>query len=96
MSGRGFCTNRRNPIVLTDDFHVLCIPPIRRLARSGGVKHISGVRYEVNREFLKFFFEKVIGDYGSYSEFASSNNVMDSDAYITLKCQRHTLHHLGK
>ncbi|XXG41960.1 hypothetical protein AAC387_Pa01g2321 [Persea americana] len=39
-------------------------PAIRRLARRGGVKRISGLIYEETRGVLKIFLENVIRDAG--------------------------------
>ena len=43
---------------------------IRRLARRGGVKRISGLIYEETRGVLKIFLENVIHDTVSYTEHA--------------------------
>ena len=43
---------------------------IRRLARRGGVKRISGLIYEDTRGVLKIFLEKVIYDAVTYTEHA--------------------------
>ncbi|XP_004413721.1 PREDICTED: histone H4-like, partial [Odobenus rosmarus divergens] len=41
-------------------------PAIRRLARRGGVKRISGLIYEETRGVLKVFLENVIRDAVTY------------------------------
>ena len=43
---------------------------IRRLARRGGVKRISGLIYEETRGVLKIFLENVIRDSVTYTEHA--------------------------
>lgn len=43
---------------------------IRRLARRGGVKRISGLIYEETRGVLKVFLENVIRDSVTYTEHA--------------------------
>ncbi len=43
-------------------------PAIRRLARLGGVKRISGLIYEETRGVLKVFLENVIRDAVTYTE----------------------------
>ncbi|KAG5463725.1 MAG: hypothetical protein BJ554DRAFT_3822, partial [Olpidium bornovanus] len=43
-------------------------PAIRRLARRGGVKRISGLIYEETRGVLKVFLENVIRDAVTYTE----------------------------
>ena len=42
------------------DIQGITKPAIRRLARRGGVKRISGLIYEENRGVLKVFLENVI------------------------------------
>lgn len=95
MSGRGFYGTRRDRTVLTDDIQGVNAHAIRRLARCGGVKRISGIRYEEDREYMRFFLEKVIGDFVTYSDYARANNVTVSDVVFALKCQGHTLQSLG-
>lgn len=46
------------------------IQAIRRLARRGGVKRISGLIYEETRGVLKIFLENVIRDSVTYTEHA--------------------------
>ena len=45
-------------------------PAIRRLARRGGVKRISGLIYEETRGVLKVFLENVVRDAVTYTEHA--------------------------
>ncbi|PWA41105.1 histone H4 [Artemisia annua] len=45
-------------------FNGITKPAIRRLARRGGVKRISGLIYEETRGVLKIFLENVIRDAG--------------------------------
>jgi len=45
-------------------------PAIRRLARRGGVKRISGLIYDETRGVLKLFLEGVIRDSVTYTEHA--------------------------
>ena len=46
------------------------VQAIRRLARRGGVKRISGLIYEETRGVLKIFLENVIRDSVTYTEHA--------------------------
>jgi histone H4 len=46
--------------VLRDNIQGITKPAIRRLARRGGVKRISGLIYEETRGVLKVFLENVI------------------------------------
>ncbi|KAJ8311844.1 hypothetical protein KUTeg_010606 [Tegillarca granosa] len=60
-------------------------PAIRRLARRGGVKRISGLIYEETRGVLKVFLENVIRDAVTYTEHAKRKTVtaMDHDYNVT-------------
>ena len=46
-------------------------PAIRRLARRGGVKRISGLIYEETRGVLKVFLENVVRDAVTYTEVSA-------------------------
>ncbi len=54
-------------------------PAIRRLARRGGVKRISGLIYEETRGVLKVFLESVIRDAVTYTEHAKRKTVTAMD-----------------
>ncbi|KAH7941864.1 hypothetical protein HPB49_018051 [Dermacentor silvarum] len=69
MSGRGKGGKRlgeggakRHRKVLRDNIQGITKPAIRRLARRGGVKRISGLIYEETRGVLEVFLENVIRD----------------------------------
>ncbi|KAG8429163.1 hypothetical protein GDO86_018166 [Hymenochirus boettgeri] len=71
MSGRGKGGKglgkggaKRHRKVLRDNIQGITKPAIRRLARRGGVKRISGLIYEETRGVLKVFLENVIRDAG--------------------------------
>ena len=51
---------KRHRKVLRDNIQGITKPAIRRLARRGGVKRISGLIYEETRGVLKFFLENVM------------------------------------
>ena len=55
--------------ILRDNIQGITKPAIRRLARRGGVKRISGLIYEETRGVLKVFLENVIGDAVTYTEY---------------------------
>ena len=65
-------------------------PAIRRLARRGGVKRISGLIYEETRGVLKVFLEQVIRDSVTYTEHARRKTVTAMDVVYTLKGQGNT------
>ncbi len=70
-------------------------PAIRRLARRGGVKRISGMIYEEVRGVLKSFLETVIRDSVIYSEHAKRKTVTSLDVMYALKRQGRTLYGFG-
>ena len=59
-------------------------PAIRRLARRGGVKRISGLIYEETRGVLKIFLENVIRDSVTYTEHAKRKTVTALDVRWSL------------
>ena len=61
---------KRHRKVLRDNIQGITTPAIRRLARRGGVKRISGLIYEETRGVLKVFLENVIRDAVTYTEHA--------------------------
>ncbi len=52
--------NKRHRKVLRDNIQGITKPTIRRLARRGDVKRISGFIYNGTREVVKVFLENVI------------------------------------
>jgi len=50
---------KRHRKILRDNIQGITKPAIRRLARRGGVKRISGLIYEETRGVLKIFLENV-------------------------------------
>ncbi|UYV76368.1 HIST2H4A [Cordylochernes scorpioides] len=61
--------------VLRDNIQGITKPAIRRLARRGGVKRISGLIYKETRGVLKVFLENVIRDADTYTEHAKRKTV---------------------
>ncbi|RYG46763.1 hypothetical protein EON67_09190 [archaeon] len=70
-------------------------PAIRRLARRGGVKRISGLIYDETRGVLKVFLENVIRDAVTYTEHARRKTVTALDVVYALKRQGRTLYGFG-
>ena len=70
-------------------------PAIRRLARRGGVKRLSGLVYEETRGVLKVFLENVIRDAVTYTEHAKRKTVTAMDVVYALKRQGRTLYGFG-
>ncbi|PWA54208.1 histone H4 [Artemisia annua] len=86
MSGRGKGGKglgkggaKRHRKVLRDNIQGITKPAIRRLARRGGVKRISGLIYEETRGVLKIFLENVIRDAVTYTEHARRKTVTAMD-----------------
>ncbi|RVW65980.1 Histone H4 [Vitis vinifera] len=99
MSGRGKGGKglgkggaKRHRKVLRDNIQGITKPAIRRLARRGGVKRISGLIYEETRGVLKIFLENVIRDAVTYTEHARRKTVTAMDVVYALKRQGRTLH----
>ncbi|KAF8371328.1 hypothetical protein PRIPAC_77757 [Pristionchus pacificus] len=99
MSGRGKGGKglgkggaKRHRKVLRDNIQGITKPAIRRLARRGGVKRISGLIYEETRGVLKVFLENVIRDAVTYCEHAKRKTVTAMDVVYALKRQGRTLY----
>ncbi|XP_064901208.1 histone H3 [Columba livia] len=99
MSGRGKGGKglgkggaKRHRKVLRDNIQGITKPAIRRLARRGGVKRISGLIYEETRGVLKVFLENVIRDAVTYTEHAKRKTVTAMDVVYALKRQGRTLY----
>ena len=69
---------KRHRKILRDNIQGITKPAIRRLARRGGVKRISGLIYEETRGVLKIFMENVIRDSVTYTEHAKRLVLMSS------------------
>merc|ERR1711900_83386 len=70
---------KRHRKVLRDNIQGITKPAIRRLARRGGVKRISGLIYEETRGVLKSFLEGVVRDAVTYTEHARRKTVTALD-----------------
>ncbi|KAJ1697986.1 hypothetical protein LUZ63_006498 [Rhynchospora breviuscula] len=86
---------KRHRKVLRDNIQGITKPAIRRLARRGGVKRISGLIYEETRGVLKIFLENVIRDAVTYTEHARRKTVTAMDVVYALKRQGRTLYGFG-
>ena len=86
---------KRHRKVLRDNIQGITKPAIRRLARRGGVKRISGLVYEETRSVLKVFLENVIRDAVTYTEHARRKTVTAMDVVYALKRQGRTLYGFG-
>ena len=102
MSGRGKGGKglgkggaKRHKKVLRDNIQGITKPAIRRLARRGGVKRVSGLIYEETRGVLKVFLENVIRDAVTYTEHSRRKTVTAQDVVFALKLQGRTLYGFG-
>lgn len=92
---KGLGKSRRKRHVQRENIEGITKPAIRRLARRGGVKRISGGVYEETRGVLKIFLEIVIRDALVYTEHARRKTVTALDAVYALKRQGKTLYGFG-
>jgi histone H3/H4 len=99
MSGRGKGGKglgkggaKRHRKVMRENIQGITKPAIRRLARRGGVKRISGDIYEEVRGVLRHFLENVIRDSVTYTEHARRKTVTALDVVYALKRQCRTLY----
>lgn len=93
--GLGKAGTKRYRKVLRDNIQGITKPTIRRLARRGGVKCISGLVYEEIRDVLKIFLENVFRDAVNYTEHAKRTTVTAMDIVYALKRQGRMLYGYG-
>lgn len=86
---------KRHRRVLRDNIQGITKPAIKRLARRGGVKRISGLVYEETRGILRIFLQNVIHDAVTYTEHARRKTVTAMDVVYALKRQGRTLYGFG-
>ena len=86
---------KRHRRVVCDNIQGITKQAIRRLARRGGVKRISGLIYVETRDVLKIFMEGVIGDAVKYTEHARRKTVTATDVVHALKRHGFTLYGFG-
>ena len=81
---KGVSTKRQKK-VLRENVKGITRGAIRRLARRGGVKRISGEVYEEVRKTLKAFVEGVVRDATAYTEHAKRKTVTALDVVNALR-----------
>jgi histone H4 len=86
---------KRHRKVLRDSIQGITKPAIRRLARRGGVKRISGLVYEETRCVLKSFLENTLRDAVTYTEHARRKTVTAMDVVYALKKNGKTMYGFG-
>jgi len=92
---KGPAGNVRHKKVLRNNIYGVTKPAIRRLARRGGVKRISGAIYEETRTVLQEFLQKVCADTVTLTEHARRKTVSAKDVVYALKRQSRTLYGFG-
>lgn len=78
-------TPKRHKKVVKDSIQGITKPAIRRLARKGGVKRISGLIYDVVRDALKSFLENIVQTAICFTEHAKRKTVTTLDVVYALK-----------
>ena len=103
MSGRGKGGKglgkggaKRHRKVLRDNIQGITKPAIRRLARRGGVKRISGLMYEETRTVLKAFVQTVLRDSVTFCEHVRRKTITSMDVVQALKRNGKTLYGFGQ
>lgn len=86
---------RHRPSVLRDNIQGITKPAIRRMARRGGVKRLSGLVYEETRAVTKDFLEKLLRDVVLYTEHARRKTVTPLDVVYALKRRGHSIYGYG-
>jgi histone H4 len=86
---------KRHKKVVRDNIQGITKPAIRRLARRGGVKRVSGLIYEDARKVLKGFLEKTVKDAVTYTEHAKRKTVTALDVVNSLKRNGRTIYGFG-
>jgi len=84
--------SKRLKKVVRDSVRGVTKPAIRRLARRGGVKRISGLLYEEVRGVLKSFVEGVVRDAIAYTEHSKRRTVTALDVVHGLKRRGRTIY----
>lgn len=67
-------------------------PAIKRLARRGGVKRLSGLVYNETRLVLHKFLRDIVGTAVQYTECGQRKTVTAMDVILALKSRGHTLY----
>ena len=93
--GLGKGGGKRHRKIVRDNIQGITRPAIRRLARRGGVKRISGLIYEEARGVLKGFLEATVKDAVTYTEHSRRKTVTALDVVYALKRQGKTIYGFG-
>ena len=83
--GKGAKGTKRQKKAVQGNIKGVTKPAVRRLARRGGVKRISGIMYDEVRNILKSFVDGVVRDSVTYSEHAKRTTITALDVVYALK-----------
>ena len=86
---------KRHIRVIRDNIYGITKSDIRRLARKGGVKRLSGDIYWNIRGVLKAYLNDVICDTVIYTEYANRKTITALDVVHALKRRGRTLYGFG-
>ena len=92
---KGIIVGTKRHRLLKDAKDGITKPAIRRLARRGGVKRISGMVYEEVRTELKKFLRTIISDAVIYAQHARRKTLTSNDVVYALKKNGKTLYGFG-
>ena len=70
-------------------------PALRRLARRGGVKRISGTYYDDMRAVIKGYIQDLVRDAVTYTEHARRKTITAQDVVYAAKRQGRNLYGFG-
>ncbi|PSK42092.1 histone H4.2 [Elsinoe australis] len=87
---------KRHRKILRDNIQGITKPAIRRLARRGGVKRISGMIYDDVRRALKQFLERLLRDVVFVLEGRGQQTVRVSDIVFCLNRQGRPIYGFGE
>ena len=93
--GKSGGAGKRHRKIIRDNIQGITKPAIRRLARRGGVKRISGLIYEEARGVLKKFLEQTVRDAVTYTEHSRRKTVTALDVVYALKRQGKSIYGFG-
>jgi histone H4 len=94
-NGRGKGGQKRHRRTQQDAVLGITKPSIRRLARRGGVKRISGLVYDETRRVLKVFINQIMWTAFLYCEHAGRKTITAMDILYALKQHGRTLYGFG-
>ena len=77
---------------LADNINGVTKPAIRRLARRGGVRRISGMMYEETRTNLKRFLTDIVQDAITYADHSKRRTITPTDVVLACKRKGKTLY----